>query len=194
MRNYFPLIVILMIFCFGCSTNSAQPAVNTNPIYTSTSTITQQPTAKPVPVETKIITPTLDAKTEFEDSLQIALGASNRKVPRIREISYDQFEQGDILVEWSINNPRMFSAYDGAKDDVAKILVALNKSNIYFYTSIVLHGYYPDASSFWDNEKMVVNLEYKKSGADQVSGIFANTDDIFTYANKILIDPAFQGQ
>jgi hypothetical protein len=202
----FAFSLIILIALVGCSTPASTPDVAA--IYTSVAgtMIAQMPTRPPTstvaPLPTNTLAPTntpaatLDAKSSLKVAIQTALGTSDRNIPRIRGISFDAFETGDIFVEWSINDNLTESMIKfGARDDVNKVLKAVADSG-FNYTSVALQGYFPMQDAYGNSsEDMVLNLIYKKTTVDKINWANFDLNNVYIIADDpSYVVPAFQGQ
>ncbi len=168
-----------------------------NPSTNTTNTIA--PTNMPSPTSTSApkntVTPA-DPKTALKDTIAAALGSGDRNVPRIRGISFDAFETGDVFVEWEINDNLTNDLIKfGAADDCTKIAKAIAKSG-FQYTHLTLQGYFPMQDVYGNsNDAMVINLTYSKATLDKVNWDNFILQNIYKIADTDVTDfvsPAFQ--
>ncbi len=142
-------------------------------------------------------TPTLEPKAALHVFSDWALGPSETQTSRIKGITFDHYQPGDILFAWWLYNyPNADSLRGGARLDACTILMGIVRGQVP-YTSVVLHGYLPTGhvKETHDDGLLVVSLIYSKSTAESIDfdvHHYLCPDKIYELADHSSIAPDFR--
>ena len=126
----------------------------------------------------------------LEHEVRKALGESNRNVTRVFKVEiagraiHVYFSLQDNFTEGFIKT--------GAKMDVRNILKAIQGSG-YAYSTVTAIGTFSMADKFGNSsEGTVLAASYKRSTVDRINWNSFLTDNIYSIADSVWLDPAFQ--
>jgi hypothetical protein len=169
------------------------PPPSATPIPTET-TAPPEPTATPIPEITLPPSATPEPRQALRLAIEAALGTSNRDVPKITALNFDDPEPGAIFVHWTIDdNLTENFIIHGAQNDAADILKAIAASGL-DYTYVILSGSFPMVDVYGKvEEKNVINLTFNKPTVDRIVWDTFLSDNIYFIADEAYIREAFHG-
>ena len=192
--------VSLIVLCCLCSVPigilspkspaTATSAVASTPLATQ---VVELPTEVLPPTNTPEPTATLEPQAALKAEIERVLGTSNRNVPILTALNFNDPEQGAIFINWAINdNLTENLIVFGAKSDATDILKALAQSGI-DYTYVILSGSFPMVDEFGNSaEKNVVNLTFNKDTVGRINWDNFLSDNIYSIADEAFVWVAFQ--
>ncbi len=179
----------LNFLCCLCSV----PISTLSPKSPAISTSVELPTEVLTPTNTPEPTATLEPRVALKSQIEGVLGSSNRNIPTLISLEFNNPEQGAIFINWAINdNLTEDLIVFGAKSDATDILKALAQSGT-DYTYVILSGSFPMADKFGNSdEKNVVNLTFNKETVERINWDDFLSDNIYSIANEANVWVAFQ--
>lgn len=160
---------------------------------TAVPTNTVEPTV--IPTETAVPPTPIpeDPREALRSSLVDLLGSSNRNVQRLANLEFDNPAQGDILIQWAINdNLTEDFIKTGIKIDATDLLKTVAQSGIEF-NNIYLMGYFPLVDAYGNSkEENVVTLQFSKETVEKINWDGFLYDNIYLVADDATIHPAVQ--
>lgn len=177
------------------STPTPQAVATVSPGGTTAPSSTPAPTNTPAPTYTRAPTATPTTTPTHLELLRAAianaLGDSNRKEPRIEQISVNADKQ--ILVRFAIEDSLVTSwIVDGAKDDVAAVLKAVAQSGM-SYTSVKVEGTFPMRDKFGNvSEDVVIRAVYTRETVARINWGGFRAKDVLDIADMVYAHPQFR--
>lgn len=134
----------------------------------------------------------VDPLKELSNSIKDGLGRSNRDIPRVASVAYNEKTQV-VLVKWSINEQITSGLIKaGARHDIVKILKEIKGFSKPVKAASLVGTYALEDKYGNSEEAKVVRADYSKTTLGKINTKNISPDDIYDVSDSYDVHPAFQ--